>query len=955
MEIDGYVKEIKKGITLADDNPNYEFECVLSQLHESISKTQFSNLHNYLRNSAQFTLTDTDNQHSLDISIQNSDLRVTVAGQAQYNIYCKSNSFMEISAATLLQKGRVNDFKTLHVPEYDLYFKMRYETTPSEPVDLSSFDTQQKFYRRKMRFSFLHANRCFRVDLTVVKSSQMPAVTIQGSGMLGARDAFEIEIEYLPKSKSSQSVLQKVGDLLSIIDVLKQSLEDTSYLMSNREKELVMCEYLKLVNPTIFGECDINIGKFIRTKVMPNPRNFFLSYQPITLEQQNIMPPKLGVVSVLENYSVTEKADGERALLYVDRNNNTYLINSRLNIRKLGNKHQLANSLLDGEFVKRSKIANVAYNTFLIFDAYFINGSDIRNNDLLKRIDSMTAFEKNQMGKSEINIKVKKHHYGSDIFKLSNGIYKSLKYDYHIDGLIFTPMSLSVGSHYVGEPAEANTFGGTWTRLFKWKPPEENSIDMLTTYDDTEKFLPGVGRCVFARLHVAYNANQDALIDPYIVLAHGKLFKKHVIEPKVFKEIYMPLKDGDSKPRTAENEVIYNNTIVEYVYDPTDSGLMSWKPYRVRIDKTTLYNQSNSIAGTANNYNTAMNVWRSILHPVTLDHITGNVTLTSNDVSAGNVYYARNVSRKKIMSKPMLDFHGKVKEFLFDLFKNRNYSLIDMACGKGGDLLKWVNARLAPILGVDINLDNIMNNNDGAYRRLYTLNSTQQSKHNVLFLQKDVSQTWDDINSIENETMFDLYKLVSRNEAPNSTTFGPKSKVKHFQNILHKGFDVVSCQFAIHYMFKNDQTLDTFCNNVDKVLKKNGYFIGTCLDGRKVAELLDSSNDGKRAGVLNGNTLWMLEKKYDGAYAHNKTGQTISVYIESINQIIDEYLVDLQLLEHKLAKHDIKVLSEKDLSSLNLPSAIGPFEKLYDASKFQLPDILKQFSFLNTWFVFKKY
>lgn len=940
------------GINNADNNEEHEFESVLTQKN-GISKSQFSDVHNYLMHSSLFNIDKTTDNNTLDISIIHTNYRVTIVGTNNMNDFCKTNTITDGTSVNIIEKGKIKDFDTIKLLDYDLYFKMRFEKNIENKENLLPLlKTHNKHFRHKKRFSFIHVNKSFRVDLTVVRMSERPAKSVLESGVLQNLEKFEIEVEYL-QEKTKLSLDKKVEDMFAIIDGIKQVLEDTSFLMTHSEKEMLLCDYLKMINPNVFVNCNYDILGYIKNDVLQNPKSFFLSYQPVTLEQENVLPPELGKISIQDDYSVTEKADGERMLLYVDKNNNMYMINSRLSIKKIGNKHKYSNCLVDGEFIKKSSISNTLYNTLLIFDIYFINGIDVRNKVLVPhRIDYMKDFLKNLSGKNEINIKEKKHHHGDDIFKLARNLYNSSKYEYHIDGLIFTPINLAVGAYYKGETVETNTFGGTWARTFKWKPPDENSIDMLTTYG-SERFLPDLGRCVFAQLKVAYNPNADMLIDPYAVLSHAKIFQKRITESRTFIEVYIPLKDEDKKPRTQLGEIIYNDTIIEYIYDPKDSGLMSWKPYRVRDDKTTLYKTSKRINGTANNYNTAMNVWRSIINPVTSDIITGKVTLTSSEISQNNVYYSRNVSRKKILSKPMLEFHNKaIKSYLFNLFKNKKYNLIDLASGKGGDLYKWFDAGFTNVVGIDINLDNIMNNNDGAYKRLYKSNRNDGKRTNVIFLQKDVSEAWSDINSIENETMFDLYKLVSRNEKPKPSI---PHNISKFKNILNNNFDVVSCQFAIHYMFENENKLNTFCKNVDDVLKPGGYFIGTCLDGLKVANLLDKSETGKRIGEQDGNVLWMVEKKYEGDFQLNTTGQTISVYMESINKIFDEYLVDITYLEAKLSKYNIKVLSKKEEKDLDLKQSIGNFELVYNEIEYSLSDTLKKYSFLNTWFVFKKY
>ena len=42
--------------------------------------------------------------------------------------------------------------------------------------------------------------------------------------------------------------------------------------------------------------------------------------------------------------------------------------------------------------------------------------------------------------------------------------------------------------------------------------------------------------------------------------------------------------------------------------------------------------------------------------------------------------------------------------------------------------------------------------------------------------------------------------------------------------------------------------------------------------------------------------------------------------METINQIIEEYLVDYELLKLKLAKYDIKPLNEEDLKKIKMES-----------------------------------
>ncbi|QOI90174.1 putative mRNA-capping enzyme [Pyramimonas orientalis virus] len=933
-----------KSLTDANANVNYEFECVFS--HKDLNKQKFTELLNYLSKSKQFDLIKSIHRESLDISLLNTNYRVSIEKQPLIVDFCKTGYLSEFS---ILKKSPITNNENIKLLEYDIYFKIKNEQVIDNVENFSDlFANNDKFFRNKKRFSFNHSSGYFRVDLTIVKSSKNVSKSIQYSGVLSAKDKFEIEIEYLNDVGKTKKQGDVVETLFNIIEIIQKVLDDTDFVITNSQKEQVIIEYLNLVNPKVFLNNKTDLKDFIHRNVLKKPKSFFLSYQPVTLEQTNLLESDLGKLSIKDGYSVTEKADGERMLLYVDNNNNVFMMDSRLTVRSVGVKHKYANSLIDGEFVKRSK-HNTVLNHFMAFDIYFMNNKDVRSTKLIPtRYDTLKDFCKT--ANSQFVINPKTYHYDDDIFKLSKKVYNKDKYVYHIDGLIYTPINLNVGAYYKEEESNTDTFGGTWMSVMKWKPPDENSVDMLSSYGE-ELFVPNVGRCVLCNLQVAYRTDSDELIDPFKVLTNTTIISKTTFIKKTFVQVYLKIRDGDKKPKTKMNEPIYNNTIVEYVYDETQDELLSWVPYRVRYDKTDLYQKTNNIMGTANSYVTALNVWRSIQNPVTTNMITGVDTLNAGDVVENDVYYARNVNRMKILSKPILSFHNKgVKSRLFALFKNKNYTLVDLACGKAGDLYKWIENRYSFVVGFDINLDNIMNSNDGAYKRYYQVKQQSTTgKMNAIFIQKDVSKHWADTDQIDNKSMKELYDIAWGNTLRKDVT---NIQMLKYYNVMQSKFDVVSCQFAIHYMFADEDTLDRFCANVNKVMKVGSYFMGTCLDGARVNDFLSVSS--RKMGKINDNVVWMLEKKYE-TYKKNKTGQTISVYLESINRVIDEYLVDFDLLQSKFEQYDIKVLTPTDLKKLDIKASINNFKEWHNDKEYTLPDVLKEYSFLNSWFIFKKY
>ena len=58
----------------------------------------------------------------------------------------------------------------------------------------------------------------------------------------------------------------------------------------------------------------------------------------------------------------------------------------------------------------------------------------------------------------------------------------------------------------------------------------------------------------------------------------------------------------------------------------------------------------------------------------------------------------------------------------------------------------------------------------------------------------------------------------------------------------NKKYDVVSCQFALHYFCQNDIILNNILSVISNKLRKNGLFIGTATDGDLIYKILNNGN-----------------------------------------------------------------------------------------------------------------
>ena len=307
---------------------------------------------------------------------------------------------------------------------------------------------------------------------------------------------------------------------------------------------------------------------------------------------------------------------------------------------------------------------------------------------------------------------------------------------------------------------------------------------------------------------------------------------------------------------------------------------------------------------------------------------------------------------------------------------------MDVACGKGGDFSKWTQARLSFVFGVDVSPDNITNRVDGACARYLNLRKSTKVMPSALFVVGD-SQ----FNIRKGATMSDKAKKIV------ASVFGSTSRkeaselgkgVERHYAVGEDGFNVTSCQFALHYFFKSTPILHRFLRNVAECTKVGGYFIGTCYDGKRIFNMLkdkvkeDSVELHHKSSSNKTTKIWGVKKQYDSDVFDDDSssvGYTISVYQETINKEFDEYLVNFEYLTRLMENYGFQVLSDVDAQRMGLPSGCGLFEDLYNqmmkehrrggrakhdrssgeyGTAHMMTDMEKEISFKNRYFVFKK-
>ncbi len=277
-----------------------------------------------------------------------------------------------------------------------------------------------------------------------------------------------------------------------------------------------------------------------------------------------------------------------------------------------------------------------------------------------------------------------------------------------------------------------------------------------------------------------------------------------------------------------------------------------------------------------NYYTTANNVWNSILHPI-LDPSShpeeswiASITKESiKDMEFENIYYKPLELRSSSSTYTMQKFHNFVKKTILQYCWKKCHSLtlpdnssrtskdlLDMACGKGSDLLKWSQTyhqtkdgdsvtvhRIQSVVGIDSNPDNIFNQENGACVRDYSLQTSAKANGmpypDTQFLVGDVSMRLQDRNAYSN--LFPEHSPYKNYHTEN---------LENSQLIENTKYKMISCNFALHYLIEN---IDRVFQNVDSLLMPGGMFMGTFMNGKKVFSLFQK--EAKQLSTTFGKTI----------------------------------------------------------------------------------------------------
>ena len=343
-----------------------------------------------------------------------SYIRAEIYGLSSIQTYCRTDKIDAVNYR-FIKKTKAKEGSEIIPPvDFDDFnFRLSYQkeslipqTSDVAQAIISTWENDKKIFRHINRTTLVHDDYPFHVDLSVVKESHRKdghpilEYSFKSAKVSECEPKYEIEIE-VDNSKVGAGTRFRSGIVLADylrtgIKLVLAGIQGTNFPVSYEELFKIKQQYYYLLHPeekmkrlaaaktSGSKSRQADIEEIIQSGVTINlTPNHFIGPSSYTLQILNIAPinEDCTTPNIRNHYSVTDKADGMRKMLYVAPNGRIYLINTNMDFEFTGaisREEKIYNTLVDGEHILHNKRGDYI-NLFAAFDIYFLNGSDVRH------------------------------------------------------------------------------------------------------------------------------------------------------------------------------------------------------------------------------------------------------------------------------------------------------------------------------------------------------------------------------------------------------------------------------------------------------------------------------------------------------------------------------------------------------------------------------------------------
>ncbi|WVQ74535.1 hypothetical protein IAR50_004136 [Cryptococcus sp. DSM 104548] len=220
-------------------------------------------------------------------------------------------------------------------------------------------------------------------------------------------------------------------------------------------------------------------------------------------------------------------------------------------------------------------------------------------------------------------------------------------------------------------------------------------------------------------------------------------------------------------------------------------------------------------------------------------------------------------------------FNNWIKSVLIGKFAHRpRGKVLDVGCGKGGDLNKWKQARIALYVGIDL-------------------------------AEQSVEQAADRYQRLRNAFQGYFYAFDCFSN-PLSDVLSPELQARDL-------YDNVTMQFCMHYAFESAAKARMMIENVSMYLRPGGVFIGTIPNSELLLERLEELPEDDEQLTF-GNSCYSVQfsqRRHTGIYGHE-----YRFYLEDAVEDVPEYLVNWENFESLAAEYNLRLVYKREFHEI---------------------------------------